>query len=161
MNYKNLLKSMETTQNQPRVYQFGPVFKTVLVLASVALIAIGITGAAESYLLMPSLAGKAGGLLLSLVPIAVALFGAPVVWRCKLSLYEDRLEYNGLLIDRVIHKEEIREALSPTPRYGMFSVFLNVYGQPFKSLHIAVLGHVDDVFMRWVGGLPHPQTSKS
>ena len=151
---------METTQTQPRVYQFGPVFKTLVVLAALGLIAIGIVGSAESYALMPTLAGKIMGVLLSLVPIAIALFGAPVVWRCKLSLYEDRLEYNGLLIDRVIHKEEIREALSPEPRYGMFSVFLNVYGQPFKSLHIAVLGHVDEAFTHWVGALPHPQSSK-
>jgi len=146
---------------QPRIYQFGPVFKTLLVLTSLLFIASGIAGIMQSYLYAHGVVAQFGGILLSLIPIAIALFGAPVVWRCKLTLFEDRLEYNGLLIDRVIRKEEIREALSPAPRYGMFSVFLNVYGQPFKSLHIAVLGHVDDAFTGWVNGLPHPQSSKS
>jgi hypothetical protein len=154
-------KSMEATKTYPHVYQFGPVFKTFVIVAAVALIAIGITGAMQSYTHMNSVGAQFGGILLSMVPIAVALFGAPMVWRCKLTLHEDRLEYNGLIVDAVIRKSDVLEALTPAPQYGMFQIFLTLAGHPFKRLHLAVLGHMDDALERWVNALPHGETSKA
>jgi hypothetical protein len=151
---------MEATKSYPRVYEFGPVFKTLLLVSALALIAVGVTGAIQSYTLMQGPVAQFGGILLSLIPIAAALFGTPMVWRCKLSLYEDRLEYNGLVVDAVIRKSDIIEALTPEPHYGMFQIFLTLAGHPFKRLHLAVLGHMDDAVMRWVNGLPHAEPVK-
>ena len=148
---------MEATKAYPRVYQFGPVFKALLIAGAVALIAVGVTGAIQSYTHMHGPVAQFGGILLSLIPIAAALFGAPMVWRCKLSLYEDRLEYNGLVIDAVIRKSDIIDALMPEPENGMFQIFLTLAGHPFKRLHLAVLGHMDDAMARWVNGLPHAE----
>jgi hypothetical protein len=78
----------------------------------------------------------------------------PALWRCKLVLYKQHLEYHGLLIDRTIRKQEIQNALRPEPRFGMFSVILRVYGQPFNKLHIAVLGRADDALNRWMKNVP-------
>ena len=151
---------MEATKAYPRVYQFGPVFKSLLAAGALALIAIGVAGAIQSYTHMQGPIAQFGGILISLIPIAAALFGAPMVWRCKLSLYEDRLEYNGLVMDAVIRKSDIINALTPAPQYGMFQIFLTLAGHPFKRLHLAVLGHMDDAVMRWVNGLPHAEPVK-
>jgi hypothetical protein len=151
---------MDVSKAYPRVYQFGPVFKSLIIAGALALIAIGVTGAMQSYTHMHGVVAQFGGILLSLIPIAAALFGAPMVWRCKLSLYEDRLEYNGLMIDAVIRKSDIIDSLMPAPQYGMFQIFLTLAGHPFKRLHLAVLGHMDEAFMRWVNGLPHAEPVK-
>jgi hypothetical protein len=148
---------MEATKAYPRVYQFGPVFKFLLLAGALALIVMGVTGAIQSYTHMHGAVAQFGGILLSLIPIATAVFGAPMVWRCKLSLYEDRLEYNGLVIDAVIRKSDIIDALTPEPQNGMFQIFLTLAGHPFKRLHLAVLGHMDDAMARWVNGLPHAE----
>ena len=145
---------------QPRVYTFGPIFKTLLVFGAFALIAIGVVGMMQSYTHGHGVLAQFGGILLSLIPVAAALIGAPMVWRCKLSLYEDRLEYNGLMLDATIRKADVIDALSPAPHYGMFSIFLTLAGQPFKKLHIAVLGHMDEALKGWVNALPHTETSK-
>src|SRR5215469_10948319 len=106
-------------QAKPQVYQFGPVFKTGLVFASLALIAAGVWGAMNAYTHFHTVLGQFGGVVLSLIRIAAALFGAPMVWRCKLTLHEDRLVYNGLIMDAEILKSDVIDALSPTPHYGM------------------------------------------
>jgi hypothetical protein len=144
---------------KPQVYQFGPVFKTGLVLASVAMVAAGIWGMANAYTHFHTVLGQFGGILLSLIPVAAALIGAPMVWRCRLTLHEDRLVYNGLVIDAVIRKSDVIDALTPAPHYGMFHILLTLVRHPVKKLHIAVLGRMDDALARWVGALPH-QTQK-
>lgn len=144
----------------PRVYQFGPIFKTLLIVGALALVAMGVWGVMQSYTHGHGVLAQFGGVLLSLIPIAAALFGAPMVWRCKLTLFEDRLEYNGLMLDATIRKADVIAALSPAPQYGMFSIFLTLAGQPFKRLHIAVLGHMDDALRSWVNTLPHAEPSK-
>jgi hypothetical protein len=151
---------MDVSKAYPRIYQFGPVFKSLVVAGALALIAIGVTGAMQSYQHMHGPLAQFGGILLSLIPIAAALFGAPMIWRCKLSLYEDRLEYNGLVIDAVIRKSDIIDSLMPAPQYGIFQIFLTLAGHPFKRLHLAVFGHMDDAVERWVNGLPHAEPVK-
>lgn len=146
---------MPVIEMKPRVYQFGPIVKTLVALAALALIVIGIVGVMQAYTHLHGVAAQFGGCVLSMIPIAVALFGAPTIWRCKLTLHEDRLEYNGLMIDRVIRKSDVINALGKQEQTGMFSIFLTLASQPFKSLHIAVLGRMDDAISRWVDGLPH------
>lgn len=140
------------TKAYPRIYQFGPVFKTLLLVASAGLIGLGIWGTASAYASGGDLEHRFTEMLLSLVPMAIALFGAPALWQCRLELYEDHLEYYGLLVRRVIRKADIQEALSE-PRYGMVSVILTLYGQPLKSVRIALLGKMDDGLARWVEGV--------
>ena len=144
----------------PRIYQFGPLFKTLLILAGIALIGLGLWGEIKSYETLPDVGHQFFGILVSLLPMALALIGIPMLWQCKLSLYEDHLEYHGLLVHRVIRKADVQLALRPEPRYGMFSVILTLYGQPLKSIHIAVLGRMDDVFAGWVSALPNPKGSE-
>lgn len=151
---------MEATKSYPRVYQFGPVFKSLLLAGALALIVMGVIGTIQSYTHMHGSLAQFGGIVVSLIPIAAALFGTPMIWRCKLSLYEDRLEYNGLVIDAVIRKADIIDALTPEPHYGMFQIFLTLAGHPFKRLHLAVLGHMDDALTRWINGLPHAEPIK-
>ena len=148
---------IRSIQAKPQVYQFGPVFKTGLVLASLALIAVGVWGAMNAYTHFHTVYAQFGGVVLSLIPIAAALFGAPMVWRCKLTLHEDRLVYNGLIMDAEILKSDVVDALTPTPHYGMFHILLTLVQHPVKRLHIAVLGRMDDALARWVGALPHQQ----
>jgi hypothetical protein len=148
----------DTPKDAPRIYTFGPIFKTLLVIISLAMIVIGVTGAMQSYTQLNSVGAQFAGVLLSMIPIAAALFGAPMLWRCKLTLFEDRLEYNGLLIDTVIRKTDVINALSREPRYGVFSIFLTLAG---KSLHIAVLGRMDEAIRSWVDALPHGDTYKA
>ncbi len=143
----------------PQVYQFGPVFKTGLVIASILMVAAGVWGMMNAYSHFHTVYGQFGGILLSLIPVAAALFGAPMVWRCKLTLHDDRLVYNGLVIDAEISKSDVIDALTPAPHYGMFHILLTLVQHPFKKLHIAVLGRMDDALARWVGALPH-QTQK-
>ncbi|MDI7773911.1 hypothetical protein [Asticcacaulis sp. EMRT-3] len=138
----------------PRVYQFSAAFKGLLVIGALALIVLGILGTADAYLYGGSLAAQFGGCLLALIPFSIALFVVPALWQCKLCLYEDHLEYNGLLVQRTIRKADIQRALRPTPRYGMFSVILTLYGQPFKRMRIAILGRADEALNRWMNGLP-------
>jgi len=154
-----MVASIRTIHAKPRVYTFGPVFKTGLLLAAVALVAAGVWGIMNAYSHFHTIYGQVFGILLSLIPVAAALIGAPMVWRCKLTLHEDRLEYNGLLIDRVIRKSDVINALGKQEQTGMFSIFLTLASQPFKSLHIAVLGRMDDALAGWLGALPH-QTQK-
>jgi hypothetical protein len=149
---------MELTNSAPRVYRFGPIFKTLLVLTALAMIAIGVTGVMQSYAQLNGVPAQFAGILLSMIPIAAALFGAPMLWRCKLTLHEDRLEYNGLLIDTVIRKTDVINALSREPRFGVFSIFLTLAG---KSLHIAVLGPMDEAIRSWVAAVPHGEASKA
>ncbi len=146
---------MPVIEMKPRVYQFGPIVKTLVTLAAFALVIIGVAGVMQAYTHLHGVAAQFGGCVLSMIPIAAALFGAPIVWRCKLTLHEDRLEYNGLMIDRVIRKSDVINALGKQEQTGMFSIFLTLASQPFKSLHIAVLGRMDDAISRWVDGLPH------
>ncbi len=146
---------MESNQGQPLVYSFGPIIKTLTVAAAIVLIAFGVWGVMNAYANLHGVGAQFGGVLLSMLPIALALFGAPMVWRCKLCLYEDRLEYTGLMLDAVIYKADIVEALTPAPHHGMFDIFLNVVGKPFKKLHIAVLGRRDETMTRWLNALPH------
>lgn len=152
---------MEATKTSPRTYQFGPVFKTLLVLASVAFIVSGVWGVMQSYIHMHGVVAQFGGIVASMVPIALALFGAPMVWRCKLTLHEDHLEYNGLVIDAVIRKADVLDALTPQPQYGIFQIFLTLAGHPFKRLHLAVLGRMDDTLSGWVSALPHTDAHHS
>src|SRR5262249_37437046 len=140
---------------KPQVYQFGPIVKTLTALTALALIVIGVTGVMQAYTHLHGVAAQFGGCVLSMIPIAAALFGRPIVVRCQLTLHEDRLEYNGLMIDRVIRKTDVINALSQQEQTGMFSIFLTLASQPFKSLHIAVLGRMDDTISRWVDALPH------
>lgn len=144
---------MET--NQPRVYSFGPIIKALVIIAATGLLAIGVWGSIYAYTHLHGVLAQFGGILLAMVPIALALFGGPVVWACRLCLYEDRLEYHGLMLDTVIRKADIIDALSPAPALGMFQIFLTLAGKPFKKLHIAVLGHRDETLTRWVNALPH------
>ncbi len=146
---------MPVIEMKPRVYQFGPIVKTLVTLAAAALVIIGVAGVMQAYTHLHGVAAQFGGCVLSMIPIAVALLGAPIVWRCKLTLHEDRLEYNGLMIDRVIRKSDVINALGQQEQAGMFSIFLTLASQPFKSLHIAVLGRMDDAMSRWVDALPH------
>ncbi len=146
---------MESTTVAPRVYQFGPIVKTLLILAALTMLVSGVSGVAYAYTHAHGVLAQFGGCLLSMIPIAAALFGAPIVWRCKLTLSEDSLEYNGLMIDRVIRKSEVINALAQDDHNGMFSIFLTLASQPFKSLHIAVLGRWDDAVRGWVDALPH------
>jgi len=146
---------MPVIEMKPRVYQFGPIVKTLVTLAALVLVVVGVAGVMQSYTHLHGVAAQFGGCLLSMIPIAFALFGAPIIWRCKLTLHEDRLEYNGLMIDRVIRKSDVINALGKQEQTGMFSIFLTLASQPFKSLHIAVLGRMDDAISRWVEGLPH------
>ncbi len=146
---------MDPTKTLPRTYQFSPVFKTLLVLGSVLFIISGVWGIAESYTQMHGVVAQFSGIVASMVPIALALFGAPMVWRCKLTLHEDRLEYNGLVVDAVIRKADVLDALTPQPQYGMFQIFLTLAGHPFKRLHLAVLGRMDEALSGWVNALPH------
>lgn len=147
-------KRTQALRTYPHTYRFNVGFKVFLVVAALALVAVGIAGTAESYLYGPTLAAQFAGCVLSIIPIIGALIVVPALWRCKLVLYKQHLEYHGLLIDRTIRKQEIQNALRPEPRYGMFSVILRVYGQPFKSLRIAVLGRADDVLNRWMKNVP-------
>ncbi len=151
--------SIRKIRTQPQVYQFGPVFRTGLVIASIALVAAGVWGMMNAYSHFHTVYGQFFGILLGLVPVAGALIGAPMVWRCKLTLHEDRLVYNGLVVDAEIRKSDVIDALAPAPHYGMFHILLTLARHPFKKLHIAVLGRMDDALARWVGALPH-QTQK-
>jgi len=151
---------MPVIEMKPRVYQFGPIVKTLVALAALALIVIGVAGVMQAYTHLHGVAAQFGGCVLAMVPIAVALFGAPIVWRCKLTLHDDRLEYNGLMIDRVIRKSDVINALGKQEQTGMFSIFLTLASQPFKSLHIAVLGRMDDAMSRWVDALPHIRSTQ-
>jgi hypothetical protein len=150
---------METSVRPSQVYRFGPAFKTGLVLASIALIVAGVWGMMNAYSHFHTVYGQFGGILLSLIPVATALFGAPMVWNCKLTLHEDRLVYNGLVIDAEISKSDVIDAITPAPHYGMFHILLTLVKHPVKKLHIAVLGRMDDALAHWVGALPH-QTQK-
>lgn len=141
-----------------RVYRFGPASKACLVAMAVALIAVGIAGVAESYLTLNGVAAQFGGILVAMIPLALALFGVPALWQCRLELYDDHLEYYGVFVRRVIRKADIKRALSPQPRFGMFSVIFTLYGQPLHSVRIAILGHMDDVFARWMGDVPGQAT---
>jgi len=138
----------------PHTYQFSAGFKALLLVAAAVLVVLGVTGTAEAYLNGQTLAQQFTGCALSILPFIGALVIVPALWRCKLVLYKQHLEYHGLLIHRVIRKTEIQNALRPEPRYGMFSVILRVYGQPFKSLRIAVLGRADEVLARWMKNVP-------
>lgn len=138
----------------PHTYEFSAGFKALLIVGAVALIALGVWGTAESYLNGRTVMAQFAGCALSIVPFIGALVVVPALWRCKLVLYKQHLEYHGLLIDRTIRRQEIQNALRPEPRFGMFSVILRVYGQPFKQLHIAVLGRADDALNRWMKNLP-------
>jgi len=151
--------SIRTIHAKPRVYSFGPVFKTGLVLASIALVAAGVWGMMNAYSHFHTVYGQFGGIFASLIPVAAALIGAPMVWRCKLTLHEDRLVYNGLIVDAEIRKSDVIDALTPAPNYGMFHILLTLARHPFKKLHIAVLGRMDDALAHWLGALPH-QTQK-
>ena len=152
-------ESALTTRPEVQVYQFGPVFKTGLVIVSLALIAVGVWGMMNAYSHFHTVYGQFGGILLSLIPVASALFGAPMVWRCKLTLTEDSLVYNGLVIDAEIRKSDVIDAITPASHYGVFHILLTLVKNPVKKLHIAVLGRMDDALARWVGALPH-QTQK-
>lgn len=150
---------MEASVRTSQVYQFGPLFKTGLVVVSVAMIAAGVWGMMNAYSHFQTVYGQFGGILLSLIPVAAALFGAPMLWRCKLTLHDDRLVYNGLVIDAEITKADVIDAITPAPHYGVFHILLTLVKHPVKKLHIAVLGRMDDALERWVGALPH-QTQK-
>ncbi|MGN6421779.1 MAG: hypothetical protein ACTHLA_00560 [Asticcacaulis sp.] len=138
----------------PHTYEFSVGFKALLVVGALALIALGIWGTAESYLNGRTVMAQFAGCAFSIIPFIGALIVVPALWRCKLVLYKQHLEYHGLLIDRTIRKQEIQNALRPEPRFGMFSVILRVYGQPFNKLHIAVLGRADDALNRWMKNVP-------
>ncbi|MBW8734838.1 MAG: hypothetical protein JF571_11145 [Asticcacaulis sp.] len=113
---------MPVIEMKPRVYQFGPIVKTLVAVAALVLVVVGVAGVMQAYTHLHGVPAQFGGCLLAMIPIAVALFGAPVVWRCKLTLHEDRLEYNGLLIDRVIRKSDVINALGRQEQPGMFSI---------------------------------------
>ena len=133
-----------------KVYSFGPGARLGLLIVGAVLVAAGVSGVAYAYEALHGLGAQFAGICLSLVPIALALFGVPAFWQCRLELYDDHLEYYGLLVSRVIRKADVQSALRPTPRFGMFSVILKLYGQPFKSVRIAILGRMDDAFSGWM-----------
>ncbi len=151
--------NVRSIYTKPQVYQFGPIFKTGLVLASIGMIVAGVWIMMNAYSHFHTVYGQFGGILLGLIPVAAALFGAPMVWRCKLTLHEDRLVYNGLVIDAEIRKSDVIDALTSASDYGVFHILLTLVQHPVKKLHIAVLGRMDDALARWVGALPH-QTQK-
>lgn len=145
---------------KPRIYTFGPVFKTLLILTAVTLMALGLWGVMQAYTHGTSVLAQFCGVLLSLLPMALALIGTPMVWRCRLTLFDDHLEYRGLVMDAVIQRSEIRHALAPRQRFGLFWVFLILAEEPLKRLNIAILGRVDDTLSAWVKALPKVQLAK-
>ncbi|ESQ84909.1 hypothetical protein AEAC466_07575 [Asticcacaulis sp. AC466] len=151
---------MATISTATRIYRFGPAVRILTVVAAVGLIAAGIWEIANAFSAHNGVIQQFFGIVLGMVPVALALFGAPAVLRCQLEVHEDRLEYQGLLIEASIPRSAIVDALSPRESYGMFSLFLTVAGKPFKRLHIAILGKKDEAFERWYSDLPHGQTAK-
>ncbi len=149
-----------STNETVRVYQFGPIMKTLVVAGALGLIAAGVWGVMHSYLTMHGVLAQFGGCLLSMVPIAAALFGAPIVWQCRLALYEDRMEYHGLFLDISVARAEVVDVLSRDDHNGMFSIFLTLASQPLKRLHFAILGKMDDALARWVSAAPQPTISQ-
>ncbi len=149
-----------STNETVRVYQFGPIMKTLVVAGALGLIAAGVWGVMHSYLTMHGVLAQLGGCLLSMIPIAVALFGAPIVWQCRLALYEDRMEYHGLFLDISVNRAEVVDVLSRDDHNGMFSIFLTLASQPLKRMHFAILGKMDDALTRWVSAAPQPTISQ-
>lgn len=152
---------MESTANAPRIYRFGFAFKTFLLVASASLIVAGISGVGYAYSNFHGVPAQFAGILVGMLPIALALFGAPALWSCELKLHEDRLEYHGVMVDAVVRKADVLEAHRAPRAYGLESVFLTVAGRPFRKLHIALLGQRDHGAMAsWIAGLPSTRVVK-
>ncbi|MFT3996088.1 MAG: hypothetical protein QM667_01680 [Asticcacaulis sp.] len=131
-------------------YRFGPVVKAALLCAALLQIVAGIMLMANAYLSGGSLLTQFSGVVMGMIPVAVALFVVPVLWRCELRVYEDRLEYQGILLDIAIPREDIvAAAAAPRPGFGMFDLSLELINGPFRRLHLAIMSKNQDRLVNW------------
>lgn len=132
-------------------YRFGPLVKAALLVAALLQIVAGVLLIANGYLSGDTVLERFSGILLGMIPVAVALFVVPVLWRCELRVYENRLEYRGVMLDLVIPREDIVSAdAAARPGFGMFDLSLELINGPFRRLHLAILSRQEDRLVDWL-----------
>lgn len=131
-------------------YRFGIIVKSALFVAAMLQIVAGVILMANAYLAGDSVLTQFSGIVLGMIPVSIALFVIPVLWRCELRVYEDRLEYQGVLLDVAIPRKDIVvAATAPRPGFGMFDVSLEMINGPFRRLHLAIMARNDDRLTTW------------
>ncbi len=135
----------------PRVYKYGPV--TTAVTGLCGLLFLG--GAAALAVLAPAPKGNAW--LIPVICTGLVALGLVVLWSLmgRTTLYEDRLEYRGLIATRRIARTDIvrtRNARSRT-----VSVTLVLVLKSGRSVQVSDFGRMDDVFKEWFNAFPNAE----
>ncbi|UDF05671.1 hypothetical protein [Asticcacaulis sp. AND118] len=131
-------------------YRFGLGVKSALVCAALLQIVAGVLLMSQAYMAGGTVMQQFSGVVLGLIPVAIALFVVPVLWRCELRVYEDRLEYQGVLLDIAIPREDIVAAAAPRRGMGMFDVSLELINGPFRRLRLAIMDKNEERLANWL-----------
>ncbi|BBF82757.1 MULTISPECIES: hypothetical protein [Asticcacaulis] len=139
--------------NALHTYRFGPVVKIALLSAALLQIVAGVLLMSQAYLAGGTVLQQFSGVVLGMIPVSIALFLTPVLWRCELRVYEDRLEYQGILLDIAIPRDHIVAAVAPRRGLGMFDVSLELVNAPFRRLHLAIMDRNEERLARWLNNV--------
>ncbi|MDC7685119.1 hypothetical protein PQU92_17690 [Asticcacaulis sp. BYS171W] len=131
-------------------YRFGPLVKTALFVAALLQIVAGIMLIANAYMAGGSVLAQFSGIVMGMIPVAIALFVVPVLWNCQLRVYENRLEYQGVLLNIAIPREDlVAVSAAPKPGFGMFGLTLELVNGPFHRLNLAIMSKNEDRVVNW------------
>ncbi len=134
----------------PRVYKYGP-----WTAALTGLCGLLFAGAGAALVLLAPKTNPAW-----LIPvIADGLAGAGVIvvlsLTCRLTLYEDRFEYRGLVATRRVARQDI--VRTANVRHQTTGMSLTVVLKSGRKVKIGCPGRADEVFARWFDAFPNAQ----
>lgn len=146
--------------SSPRIYRFGPIARLIWICCSLIIFCAGVVGALWAGLKLFSTAPAYDSVGLVALPIGLLATGLGLAAlvstvRGRLELYEDRVEYYGILGRRVVRTIDIKETVRPIQQYGHFVITLVLKGSGAKRVRITDFGKMDETLADWLNALPN------